>query len=389
MDNLTRWRMVLGSDEADGTETKLSGADAQMDAVLTALYECERKNKFEYADENKKGSHGKSQPQIARWLGDIRKYFPQSVAQVIQDDALKQPILKNKLLLDAEILEQAVPDVHLLATLLELGKAIPDETRETARFVVRKVVDELMQRLEQKTIQAVKGALNKSLRNRRPRYNEIDWNATIKKNLKNYQPKYKTIIPEIRIGLSRSNKRSLKEVILCLDQSGSMGTSVVYTGIFAAVLATLPTLKTQLIVFDTEVVNLTEDLKDPVDLLFGVQLGGGTDINKALNYCQSLITKPSDTILILISDLYEGGSNDAMQLRMQELVQNGVQCICILALNDDGAPSYDRINATFFSQLEIPVFACTPDIFPDMLATTIGRQDMKQWAGENKIVLKG
>ena len=389
MDNLTRWRMVLGGDDADGTETKLSGANMQMDTVLTALYECERRNKFEYADENKKGGTGKSQPQIARWLGDIRKYFPQSVAQVIQDDALKQPELKNKLLLDPEILEQAVPDVHLLATLLELGKAIPSETRDTARFVVRKVVDELMQRLEQKTIQAVAGALNKSLRNRRPRFNEIDWNTTIKKNLKHYQPQYKTVIPEVRIGYGRKNKRSLKDIILCLDQSGSMGTSVVFTGIFGAVLATLPTLKTQLIVFDTEVVNLTEDLKDPVDLLFGVQLGGGTDINNALNYCQSLITKPSDTIFILISDLYESGSNEPMQLRMQELVQNGVQCISILALNDDGAPSYDRTNADFFSKLEIPVFSCTPDNFPDMLAAAIGRQDMKQWAAESKIVLKG
>lgn len=293
------------------------------------------------------------------------------------------------MLLDPEILEQAVPDVHLLATLLELGKAIPSETRDTARFVVRKVVDELMQRLEQKTIQAVRGALNKSLRNRRPRFNEIDWNTTIKKNLKHYQPQYKTVIPEVRIGYGRKNKRSLKDIILCLDQSGSMGTSVVFTGIFGAVLATLPTLKTQLIVFDTEVVNLTEDLKDPVDLLFGVQLGGGTDINNALNYCQSLITKPSDTIFILISDLYESGSNEPMQLRMQELVQNGVQCISILALNDNGAPSYDRTNADFFSKLNIPVFACTPDNFPDMLAAAIGRQDMKQWAGENKIVLKG
>ena len=380
--------MLLGDKDADGTDSKLSGPDAKMDAVLSALYECERKDKFEYPDENKKGNFGKSQPQIVRWLGDIRKFFPKSVAQIIQEDALKQPLLKNKLLLDPEILEKVVPDVHLLATLLELGKAIPDETRETARFVVRKVVDELMQLLEQKTIQAVKGALNKSIRNNRPRYNEIDWITTIKKNLKHYQPLYKTIIPEVRIGFGRKNKRSLKDIILCLDQSQSMGTSVVYTGIFSAVLATLPTIKTSLVVFDTEVIDLTDNIKDPVDLLFGVQLGGGTDINKALNYCQNLITKPNDTIFILISDLFEGGINEPMQLSMQELVLSGVQCIALLALNDDGAPSYDSTNATFFSKLDMPVFACTPDIFPEMLAAAIGRQDMKQWAGENKINLK-
>ncbi len=384
MDSLTRWRMILGGDDADGTGSKLSGTDADMDAALGALYEFERKKKFDYATKNKQGSSGSSQPQIARWLGDIRKYFPQSVAEVIQDDALKQPELRQKLILDPEILEQTVPDVHLLATILELGKAIPDETRDTARFVVKKVVDDLMRRLEQKTIQAITGALNKSVRNFRPRYNEIDWNTTIKKNLKHYHPEYKTIIPELRIGYGKKNKRALKDIILCLDQSGSMGTSVVYTAIFGAVLATLPTIKTKLVVFDTEVVDLTDDLKDPVDLLFGVQLGGGTDINKAVHYCQSLITKPNDTIFILISDLYEGGKAEQMRGRMQELVQNGVQCIAILALNDDGSPSYDRGNAEFFSKLNIPVFSCTPDLFPDLMAAAIGRQDLKQWAGENK-----
>jgi len=388
-ETLTRWRLILGGDDADGTGASLSGEAAGMDAALSALYEFERKKKFEYPGEKGRGGTEKSQPSLARWLGDIRRYFPQSVVQVIQNDALRQPELQRKLMFEPEILEQATPDVHLVATLMELGKLIPAKTKDTARRVVQKVVDDLLQKLEQKTIQAITGALNRSLRNRRPRLNEMDWDTTIRKNLKHYQPEYKTIIPEVKIGYGRKNRRSLKDIILCLDQSGSMGSSVVYSGIFGSVMASVPTVKTQMVVFDTEVADLTEDLKDPVDLLFGVQLGGGTDINKALYYCQSIISKPNDTILLLITDLYEGGDARQMRQRMEELVQNGVQLIVLLALNDDGSPSYEKTNAQFLAKLGVPVFACTPDLFPDMMAAAISKQDMGQWAGERDVVLKG
>lgn len=388
---LTRWRLILGGDEADGTGCTLSGRDAQIDAALAALYEFERKKGFKYNQGNKdrRGGSEASNPSVARWLGDIRNYFPNTVVQVMQNDALKQPELRQKLMLEPETLEQATPDVKLVATLMELGKLIPSKTKDTARRVVQKVVEELIEKLQQKTIQSISGALNRSVRNRRPRYNEIDWNTTIRKNLKHYQAEYKTIIPEERVGYGRKTKRSLKDVVLCLDQSGSMGESVVYSGIFGAVMASLPMIKTQMVVFDTEVVDLSEDLKDPVELLFGVQLGGGTDINKALNYCQQIITKPDDTILVMITDLCEGGNEQQMRKRIEELIASGVQVICLLALDDSGAPYFDAQNARFLGNLGIPVFACTPDLFPEMMAAAISKQDMTQWAGDNEIVLKG
>ncbi len=388
-ETLKRWRLMLGGDEADGTGVKLDGDMAQMDSALGALYEFERKGKFQYGDKSKQGGSEGSNPGVARWLGDIRKYFPQSVVQVMQNDALKNESLKQKMMLEPEILEQATPDVHLVATLMELGKLIPSKTKDTARRVVQKVVDELIEKLAQNTIQAIQGAINRSVRNRRPRYNEIDWNTTIRKNLRHYQADYKTIIPEIRIGYGRKTKKSLRDIVLCLDQSGSMGTSVVYSGIFGAVMASLPTVSTKMVVFDTVVADLTEDLKDPVDLLFGVQLGGGTDINKALGYCQEIITKPNDTILVLITDLYEGGNVQQMQRKIEEIVSSGVQMVCLLALDDQGAPSYDHGNAKFLAAQGVPVFACTPDIFPDMMAAAISKQDLNQWAGDRDIVLKG
>jgi Mg-chelatase subunit ChlD len=249
------------------------------------------------------------------------------------------------------------------------------------------VVDQLLKKLSQPTQQAIIGSLNRSTRNTRPRHNEINWHNTILKNLKHYQPEYKTIIPEQRIGYGRK-RSSLKDVVLCLDQSGSMGTSAVYSGIFGSVMASIPAIKTKMVVFDTAVVDLTEELTDPVELLFGVQLGGGTDINAALKYCQQIITRPLDTVLVLITDLYEGGDQAGMRKRAIEMVSAGIQVIVLLALSDDGAPSYDHSNAQFLSNLGIPVFACTPDKFPDLMATALSKQDVTQWAAKEDIVLK-
>jgi Mg-chelatase subunit ChlD len=372
---IRRWRMILGGRQNDGTGFSLSGIDLKIDETLEALYDSERK-----------GGLGASSPNVTRWLGDIRSFFPNTVVQVMQKDALKRLNL-TQMLFEKEMLENVEPDVELVATLLTLSRVIPEKTKDTARQVVRKVVDELIRKLAQPTQQAIIGSLNRSARNRRPRHNGINWHATIQKNLKHYQPDYKTIIPETRIGYGRK-RVSLKDVVLCIDQSGSMGTSVVYSGIFGSVMASIPAIKTKMVVFDTAVADLTEELTDPVDLLFGVQLGGGTDINAALTYCQQIITKPLDTVLVLITDLYEGGDQDGMRKRAGELVASGVQVIVLLALNDTGAPAYDHGNAQFFSNLQVPVFACTPDKFPDLMAAALSKQDVTLWAAKEDLVLK-
>ena len=227
---------------------------------------------------------------------------------------------------------------------------------------------------------AVAGALDRSQRNRRPRHAEIDWNRTIRANLRHWQPEYKTIVPETLIGYGRKARRPQREVILCIDQSGSMANSVVYSSIFGAVMASLPAVATKLVVFDTAVVDLTEKLDDPVDVLFGVQLGGGTDINGAVGYCQGLISEPRNTILVLISDLYEGGVESGLLRRANELVEAGVQFITLLALSDEGAPAYDADLAAKLAALGVPSFACTPDAFPQLMAAAIRRDDVAAWA---------
>lgn len=373
--HLRKWRLILGQHTEEGTQYALDEGDLKIDRTLEALYDSERS-----------GGLGASSPNVSRWLGDIREFFPSSVVQVMQQDALKRLNL-TQMLFEKEMLETVEPDVHLVATLMTLSRVIPNKTKDTARQVVRKVVNELMKKLAEPTRQAIIGSLNKSIRNMRPRHNEINWGATIRKNLKHYQPEYQTIIPETRIGYGRK-RSSLKDVILCLDQSGSMGSSVVYSGIFGSVMASIPAIKTKMVVFDTAVADLTEELTDPVELLFGVQLGGGTDINAALTYCQQIVTQPSDTIMVLITDLYEGGNVNDMRRRFTELVAAGVQLVVLLALNDSGAPSYDHRNAQFLADMGVPVFACTPDKFPDLMAAALTKQDLNLWVAREDLVIK-
>lgn len=379
-ERLRRWRLVLGGGSADGTGCEgLSAADAGMDKALSSLYDQEK--------DNKRVGMGASSPHVARWLGDIRSYFPSSVVRVMQQDAFERLGLKQ-MLMQPEMLEAVEADVHLVATLLSMNRVLPTKARETARVVVRKVVEELEKKLANPLRQAVTGSLSRSVRNRRPKHYEIDWNRTIRANLKHYQAEYKTIIPETRIGYGRRSKsQTARDIVLCVDQSGSMMSSVVYAGILGAVLASIKAVKTHVVVYDTSVVDLTAELTDPVDVLFGTQLGGGNDTPRALSYCQGLIQRPNDTIFVLITDLYEGAGSARMLQQLEEFVRDGVNVITLLALDDRGAPSYEASNASALARMGVPVFACTPDLFPDMMAAAIERRDIGQWAAGQGITV--
>jgi Mg-chelatase subunit ChlD len=372
-----RWRLALGAEVPDPS-AGLGAADLRMDAALAALYGAPESRGLR--PEARRGAGLESSaPAVARWLGDIREFFPSTVVQVLQQDAIDRLNLRQ-LLLEPEILETIDPDVHLVGTLLSLNRLMPEETKETARLVVRKVVRELEDRLAQGFRTAVAGALNRAARTSRPRPRDVDWNRTIRANLKNYLPEQRTVVPERLIGYARAARSVEREVVLAIDQSGSMAASVVYSALFGAVLASMRALKTSLVVFDSAVVDLTDELRDPVDVLFGTQLGGGTDINRAVAYCQTLITRPEDSIFILVSDLIEGGIRDEMLRRVAELTGAGVQVIVLLALSDEGAPVYDRANAAALASLGVPAFACTPDAFGPLLAAAIERRDLSGFA---------
>ena len=385
-ERLRRWRMVLGSDadppEGDpgaGLGVTLGPDDRARDGALAALYG---------DGAGRQGGLGRSSPKVARWLGDIRTFFPSSVVQVMQRDAMTRLGLAE-LLLEPEMIDAVQPDLHLATTLVGLGSAIPERSKEAARTLVRAITEDLRQRLEPTFRQAVTGAINRADRTRRPRQADIDWPATVLANLAHYQPEHRTVVPHRLVGHARRRRHVDRRIVLCLDQSGSMASSIVYASVFAAVMASLPAVDVRVVAFDTAVVDLTELVEDPVDVLFGVQLGGGTDINQALGYCQQLVDRPTETVLVLISDLYEGGVQAEMLRRFGQLVTSGVTAVALLALSDEGKPSYDAGNAAALAELGVPAFACTPELFGEMMAAAIQRDDLARWAGDHDIVVAG
>jgi VWA domain containing CoxE-like protein len=384
-ERLRRWRLLLGSAAQSGLagndgDPLLDRSDQAIDAALAALYDTQDGG----PSAPRSAGLGASAPSVARWLGDIRAYFPSSVVQVMQRDAIDRLNLKQ-LLLEPEMLGSVEPDVHLAGTLLSLNRLLPERAKATARQVIGTVVSDIERRIANRTQAAVTGAVNRAARSRRPRLRDVDWNRTIAANLRHYSPEQRTVIPERLVGRGRRQQIVARDVVLAIDQSGSMASSVVYASVLGAVLASIRALRTSLVVFDTAVVDLTDQLHDPVDVLFGTQLGGGTDINKAIGYCQTLIARPRDTIFVLISDLLEGGVREQMLARVASMAESGVQVIALLALSDDGAPIYDTDNAAALAALGVPAFACTPDAFPELLALAIEDGDIAAWAHRNDL----
>lgn len=378
--NTTRWRLILGEDTRALQQVALDEKASIMDAALAAIY-----NRSEEGKSGRKGAGlGASAPNLAKWLTDVRTFFPEDVVSVIQSDAIERKGL-TKLLFEPETLKNVKPDMAMVGTLLALKGQIPEKSKETARELVRNVVDEIMKRMEQDMRRAVTGALNKKAHSPIPNFASTDWKRTINRNLKNYDIQTKRLIPEKFYFFERSQKQKSWTVILDIDQSGSMADSIIYSSVMGSIFASMPALDTHVVAFDTEVTDLTELCRqDPVDMLFGVQLGGGTDINKSVAYCQTLIENPRKTIFILISDLYEGGVRKGLLRRLNEMHQEGVKVITLLALTDQGKPDYDENLGKEISKLGIACFACTPDRLPDLVASALKGKDLMAFGKEDK-----
>ncbi len=380
-DRYQRWRLILGKRVEDQMaqgraaaglcsegEGSLSQGMSEMDAALGAVYDVEETRPDE---KGRRGAGlGRSQPKIATWLGDIRKYFERDVIAVIQQDAIEKKGW-NQLLFEPESLSQITPSVELVGTLMAMKGMIPEKTKETAREVIRAVVEDIKKRMTGEIERAIRGALDRSRHQPIPSLPNMDWKRTIQANLKNYLPGRRTIIPERFFFYARQHRRREWNVIVCMDQSGSMADSVVYGSVMGSILASLPAVETHVVAFDTEVVDLSSQLTDPVDLLFGIQLGGGTDINRAVGYCRGFITNPQKTLFILLTDLYEGGNESSLVRRMEEMASSGVRAMCLLALSDSGVPSYDTRLAKRLAEVGVPCFACTPGALPQMLEAVL------------------
>lgn len=386
-DRYQRWRLVLGKRVEDqmsqqrcaggrgaAGEATLSREMGEMDGALGAIYDVEETQPEEQA---KRGAGlGSSQLKVSTWLGDVRKYFESDVVAVIQQDAIEKKGLRE-LLFEPELLRDVTPSVELVGTLMSLRGMIPEQTKETARQVIRAVVEEIRKRMQAEIERAVRGALDRSRHQPIPSLPNMDWKRTIARNLKNYVPSLRTIVPDRFFYYARQQRRREWNVIVCMDQSGSMADSVVYGSVMGSIFASLPALETHVVAFDTEVVDLTAQLSDPVDLLFGIQLGGGTDINRAVGYCQGFVGNPQRTLFILLTDLFEGGNESALVRRLEEMAASGVRAMCLLALSDSGVPSYDHDLAKKLANVGVPCFACTPGVLPQMLEAVLKGRNLE------------
>jgi hypothetical protein len=393
-EQIKRWRLVLGAASEEklqyygrsgsGTGSILDHDALLMDEALAAIYDDTAGASDLGAGRSghsRSAGLGASSPKLAKWLGDIRTFFPADVVSVIQADAIERKGL-TQLLFEPELLAQVKPDIQMVATLMALKGKIPEKTKETARQLVKAVVDEIIKRLSQNIQRAVTGALNRRRHSPLPSFTGLDWNRTISKNLKHYDTERKLLIPEKVYFFDRARKSKEWTVILDIDQSGSMANSVIYASIIGSIFASMPALDTRVVAFDTEVVDLSEQCaEDPVDMLFGIQLGGGTDINKSVAYCEQFVTEPKKTLFILVTDLYEGGNRSELLRRLADLQQAGVKTICLLALSDQGVPSYDESVAKKLAQLGIPCFGCSPDRLPELIEGALKGMDLQMLAG--------
>ncbi|MFK8297624.1 VWA domain-containing protein [Capnocytophaga cynodegmi] len=371
----TRWRLILGQDTKALENISLNEQQSVMDYALSAIYdENTTKN-----NGSKKAGLGSSAPNLAKWLTDVRTFFPQDVVSIIQSDAIERKGL-TKLLFEPETLKNVKPDISMVGTLMALKGQIPEKSKETARQLVKEVVDEIMKRMEQDLRRAVTGALNRKAHSPIANFTSTDWKKTINRNLKNYDIKTKRLIPEKFYFFERTQKQKNWTIILDIDQSGSMSDSIIYSSVMGSIFASMSTLNTHVVAFDTQVTDLTELCRqDPVDMLFGIQLGGGTDINKSVTYCQTLIENPKKTMFILISDLYEGGVRAGLLRRLSQMYEEGVKVMVLLALSDRGKPDYDEKLGKEISKLGIPCFACTPDRLPELVEAALKNHNLKKF----------
>lgn len=385
MERMKRWRLILGADSNKRFEDMNSGgtfglSEEQylMDQALAAIYNRTGEGGF-----GQGGGSGPSNPVITKWLGDVRSLFEPELVKIVQADAMERCGLKQ-LIFEPELLENIEPDVSLASTILLLKDQIPKRSKESVRAFIKKIVEQINKLLEADIRRAVTASVNKRMHSPIPSAAAMDFKLTIRRNLKNYNPELGTIVPEKFYFFDRTTMAASKKwnVILDIDQSGSMGESVIYSSIMSCILASMSSVKTHVVAFDTNIVDLTEKCDDPVDLLFGFQLGGGTNIERSVAYCEQFIDNPSKTLFFLITDLEEGGNRAGLLQRLKELKESGVTAVCLLAIADGGKPYYDAQMAERVSALGIPCFACNPEMLPALLERAFKGQDLEAFKKE-------
>ena len=363
-----RWRLVLGqyADNALG-QAKFSGEDLKIERTLDFLYRREYQRRGLRQDKGRHGSLDASQLTAVNWLNQARKLFPSSTFERMQSQAIERYQISS-FLKDPQALRAMEPTKALAKTLMSLRGRMSDDTREAVKEVIRKVVDDILRQLRATFRQSITGRRNRFRRSPVANSQNFDWRATIAANLKHYDTQNRRLVIETPYFNSRMQQHMPWDVILCVDQSGSMSNSIMYAAVCASILASLPAVNVSLVIFDTQVVDLSHLAHDPVEVLMTVQLGGGTDIASAMNYCNTLVRNPKKTVISLISDFEEGGSLSRLLDCVQQMNSQQIKLLGLAALDDEAAPVYDTSIAQKLADRGMHVAALTPEHFAQWLA---------------------
>lgn len=373
---VNRWRLVLGS-KSDrsfgfGGSAREVKALGEMEDLLDYLYANAQGDDVRSEDsQGRSGGLGKTQLTAAKWIRKVRELFPQQTAEVLERHALEE-FGMAELLTDKTVLEKMKPDMSLLKTVLQLRHLMKGEVLETAKKVARRVAEELREKLENSTRQALTGKLDRSLSSPVHSARNLDIKKTVRRNLKNYDAERGELVLKDVYFSGRVKKYNKKTVILAVDESGSMLGSVIYSAVMAQIISKLPFAEVKLVIFDTSIVDLSESVEDPAEVLMSVQLGGGTNIAGALAYCESLIRTPADTCVLVVTDLFEGGSRRILLNTARNIIQSGAKLSFLTALDEQANPSFDKDLGQKLANEGAFVGALTPDMLGDYIGRIMG-----------------
>ncbi|HJX90137.1 MAG TPA: VWA domain-containing protein [Pyrinomonadaceae bacterium] len=373
-DSLARWRLVLGKYARDQIPAGMSAQQQRIENALDFLYSREYRGRGvrdqEEESRKREGTLDPSQLTVPHWLSEVRELFPKETVALIEKHALDRYGL-TELITDSEILRRLEPSFDLLKMLLTFRGHLKGEVLNEARRIIRSVVEEIKQRLITEVRRAFSGRRNRFQHSNLKMAQNLDWRGTIRKNLKNFDTQRRQIVVEQVLFFSRIQRRLPWRIILCVDQSGSMASSVIYSAVMAGILSGLPLIDVKLIVFDTSVVDLSSHVDDPVELLLSVQLGGGTNIGQAMQYCEQLVEDPHRSIVVLISDFCEGATPRTLISSCQRLREGGVKLLGLAALDESANAGYDVEMAEMLAAVGMDIAALTPKHFAEWLAKTI------------------
>lgn len=369
MEQLNKWRLILGKDSRNQMGASSDTRIMDMEEVLDYLYSREY-GEEEGVRQDRRGGSEDSCLTITTWIEKIRSLFPKQTVEILERHALENYEM-TELLSDKEVLEKLEPNQELLKAVMSLRHLMKGEVLETARRIVKKVADDLTERLRQEMRQSLLGKLNRFSSSPVKSARNLDIKRTICSNLKNYDRESSQIYLKQIYFHSRVKRFNRWRVVICVDESGSMLDSVIHSAVMAGIFAKLPMLDTRLVIFDTNVVDLSGYVDDPVTTLMSVQLGGGTNIAGALSYCEGLIESPHRTILVLVSDLYEGGGYQNLYAVSRNILEQGSKFIVLTALDMDANPNYDRTAATRLADMGAHVAAMTPAGLADWIGKII------------------